>query len=264
MKEKISITIDKNTLHDIDSMIDNIYIRNRSQAIEYLVKNQLGESKTAVILAGGPEDIQKIGTEFRPTIKVSGTRVIERAIKKLKKNGFKEIYVIARHNILTKIFEILKDGSLYGIKIYYVEEQESKGSGDSLRLLKGKIKSNFLVVFGDIIFDKINIEELWKQHIKQNTAATLILTTSGTPSKKGIVKIEGTKILEFIQKPKKSDVYLGFSSMFIAAPEIFEYPGKSLEEDIFPILAKKGLLQGHLSSEKEIHIHTKEDAAKKV
>lgn len=245
-------------------MIDGIYIRNRSQAIEYMVKNQIGESKTAVILAGGKEKIQKIGSEYRPTIKVSGTPVIERALKKLKKNGYKEIYVIARHHILTKIFEIIKEGSMYGMKVHYVEEKDAKGSADSLKLLKGKIKSNFLVVFADIIFDKININELWKQHIKQSPVATLILTTSGTPSKKGIVKIEGSKILEFIQKPNKSDAYLGFSSMFIAGPEIFEYSGKSLEEDIFPILAKKGLLQGHLSSEKETHIHTKADSMKSI
>lgn len=264
MKKKISITIDENTLHDIDSMIDLVYIRNRSQAIEYLVKNQLGESKTAVILAGGSEDIQRIGNDYRPTVKVSGTPVIERAIKKLKKNGFKEIFIVARHNILTKIFEVLKEGSMYGVKVSYVEEKDANGSADSLKLLKGKIKSNFLVVFGDIIFEKINLEELWKQHIKQSPVVTLMLTTSGTPSKKGIVKIEGTKILEFVQKPKKSDVYLGFSSMFVAGPEIFEYPGKSLEENVFPTLAKKGLLQGHLSSEKEIHIHTKTDSMRKI
>ncbi len=213
-----------------------------------------------MILAGGPENIQKIGKDFRPTIKVSKVPVVERAVKKLKKNGFKEIYIVARHNILTKIFEILKDGSLYGVKVNYVEETEAHGSADSLRLLKGRIKGNFLVVFADIIFEKINLEELWKQHIKQSPIATLMLTTSGTPSKKGIVKIEGSKILEFVQKPKKSDIYLGFSSMFVAGPEIFEYPGKSLEEDIFPKLAKKGLLNGHLSSEKEIHIHTKADS----
>ena len=49
-KLKISITINEKTLRDIDSIIDSIYIRNRSQAIEHLVKYALGENKTAVIL----------------------------------------------------------------------------------------------------------------------------------------------------------------------------------------------------------------------
>ncbi|MBT5423433.1 hypothetical protein HOK76_03005 [archaeon] len=45
MKKKISITISEKTLHDIDNIIDYIYIRNRSQAIELLVNNALGENK---------------------------------------------------------------------------------------------------------------------------------------------------------------------------------------------------------------------------
>ena len=49
-KTKISITIDEKILRDIDFIVDNIYIRNRSQAIEYLAKNALEENKIAVIL----------------------------------------------------------------------------------------------------------------------------------------------------------------------------------------------------------------------
>ena len=59
-KTKISITINEKTLHDIDSIIDNIYIRNRSQAIEHLARNALGENKTAVILLGGDEERLKV------------------------------------------------------------------------------------------------------------------------------------------------------------------------------------------------------------
>jgi hypothetical protein len=63
------------------------------------------------------------------------------------------------------------------------------------------------VVYGDIIFTKVKIDELWKQHIRQHAIATLLLTTSSRPSEKGTVKVEGNKILTFTQKPKKSDIY---------------------------------------------------------
>jgi NDP-sugar pyrophosphorylase family protein len=263
MKKKISITINEKTLEDIDGIIDNIYIRNRSQAIEYLVNNSLGENKVAVILSGGPEENLKIGEgEYRITARLKKKTVIEKAIKKLRENNFKTIYIIARHDILTNVFNIVKEGNDYGVNINYIEEKESKGSAQSLKLVKGSVKSNFIVVFGDIIFDKINIEELWNTHIKMNGIATLMLTTSPEPSRKGIVKIEGNKILNFEQKPIKSDIYVGFSSIFVTSPEIFEYNGNSLEENIFPKLAENGLLYGHLSSEKEKHIHTKEDIKK--
>ncbi len=263
MKEKISITINKKTLQDIDSIIDNIYIRNRSQAIEHLVKNALGENKTAVILLGGNEEHLKISKwVYRPTAKIKNNAVIELALKKLRENNFKTIFIVARHNLLTKLFEMLKDGANYGVKINYIEEKSSNGTADSLRLLKGRVNANFLVVYGDIIFSKINIEELWNDHIKQNAVATIMLTTSPKPSEKGTVKVEGNKVLTFTQKPKKFDIYLVFSPIFVTEPQIFEYSGASLEFKVFPELAEKGLLNGHLSSEKEIHIHTKKDLEK--
>ena len=103
---KISITINEKIINEIDSIIDNIFIRNRSQAIEYLVQNSLGGNKTAVILSGGPEKKISIpGIGYRPLAKLNGSTVIEKAIKKLRENGFKKIYIVARHKILTKIFE---------------------------------------------------------------------------------------------------------------------------------------------------------------
>ncbi|MBI2653344.1 hypothetical protein HYX02_00895 [Candidatus Woesearchaeota archaeon] len=259
-KTKISITINEKTLKDIDSIMDNIYIRNRSQAIEHLVKNALGENKTAVILLGGSEERLRISKdEFRPTAKIKNSTVIELAIKKLRENNFRTIFIAARHGLLTRLFELLKDGIDYGVKINYVEEKSSNGTADSLRLLKGKIKTNFLVVYGDVVFNKINIEEIWNDHIKQNAIATIMLTTSSKPSEKGTVKVEGNKVLTFTQKPKKSDIYLVFSPIFVTEPQIFEYSGSSLEFDVFPLLSEKGLLNGHLSSEKEMHIHSRKN-----
>jgi len=259
-KTKISITINEKTLQDIDSIIDNIYIRNMSQAIEHLVKNALGENKTAVILLGGPEEHLRVSKgEYRPTARIKNNTVIELAIKKLRENNFKTIFIVARHGLLTRLFELLKDGIDYGVKINYFEERLSNGTADSLRLLKGRIVSNFLVVYGDVVFNKINIEELWNDHIKQNAVATIMLTTSSKPSEKGTVKVEGNKVLTFTQKPKKSDIYLVFSPIFVTEPQVFEYSGSSLEFDIFPLLAEKGLLNGHLSSEKEIHVHNRKN-----
>jgi len=262
MKRKISVTIDDNLLKSVDSIIDNIVIRNRSQAIEFLAKNALGESKTAVILSGGDEAKLRIGNEYRITTRIGNATVVERAIKKLRENGFKDIYVIAQQKVLTKVFDLVKNGSDYSVKINYVEEKESRGSADSLKLVKGKINNDFLIVYGHVLFDKINLEALWNKHMKQNSVATLMLTTAANPSEKGTVTMEGDKVLEFKQKPKKTDVYLVFSAIFAASPDIFNYTQGSLEYGVFPQLASQGLLSGHISAEKEVHIHNAADIRK--
>lgn len=260
MKKKISITINQRTLKNIDSLIDNINIRNRSAAIEHVLNQSFGENKTAVILSGGPEDKLRINNDFRPTVNLkSGETPITKAITTLRKHGFKNIFIIARHSILTKIFEILKDGSEKGVKINYVEEKNSAGTAESLRQLKGKIKSTFLVVYGDILFSNINLKSIWNTHLNHSSIATLMLTTSSKPHQKGNATVEGNKVLKFVQKPKKSDNYLVFSPIFICEPDILNRPGSVLETDIFPELAKEDLLSGHLSSTKERHVHTAKD-----
>jgi len=259
MKKKISITIDSRLLKEIDSAVDNIYIRNRSQAIEFLSRNALGERKTAVILSGGPEEALRLGKEFKPTAKTGKKAVIELAVEKLRTSGFREIFVVAREKVLTAIFNILKDGSSYGVKIIYIEEKESSGTADSLRLVKGRIEKPFLVVYSDIVFSRINLEDIWGAQIRTNPIATLMLTSSKNPSEKGAVNVEGNKIIEFSQKPLETETNLVFSPVFVCEPALLEYRGKSLEEDVFPRIAEKGLLYGYISSQKEKHIHTEED-----
>lgn len=259
MKKKISITVNERILRDIDSLIDNIIIKNRSQAIEYVLHNFLGGSKIAVILAGGSEEKLKVGKEFVPTVKIKNTTLIEEAIKKLRKDGFKEIFIVGRHKILTKVFNILKTGQNYGVKLNYIEEKQANGTADSLKHLRGRINKSFLVVYADILFNKVNIKELWNSHIKGNSISTLMLTTHARPQEKGVVRMEGTRIKEFQQKPKRSEDHLVFSPIFAAEPELLECAGSSLEEHVFPQLAKKGLLSGYVSGVREFHIHSKQD-----
>ena len=200
--------------------------------------------------------------EYRITAKLDGITLIESMIAKLKEDGFTKIFLIGRKEIINDVFSIVQNGSKYGVSVEYVEEKDAKGTAESLKLVKGKINTNFLVVYGDIMFNNINLDELWNEHLKRKGMSTLLLTTTPDPSKKGVVKIEGSKIMEFIQKPESSDVYLGFSSVFITQPELLEQHGESLETEIFPDLAKKGFLNGYLTTSKIIKLHTKEDVDK--
>ena len=259
MKEKVSITIDRSILRQIDSIVDNVYIRNRSQAIEYLARISLGENKTAIILAGGEEKNQQLDEGiYRSTYKLGKFSLAELAIKKLVEDGFKTVYIIARQGLLVEYFSQLKDGASFGAKINYIEEKESQGTFSSLKLAKGKLPDRFLVLYSDIIFNTINLKSLWESHIRSSSMSTLMLTTSQTPIDKGSVIVEGTRITGFNQKNDSMN-NLVFSPIFVCEKESLEEAGISLEMDLFPSLAKKGLLNGYITSIKEVHIHTMAD-----
>lgn len=272
MKKRVTVTLDEKILKNVDAVVDRIYIRNRSQAVEFLVEKTLGENKTAVILASGPAEGLWINkNEYRPTARIKDTSVIEFAIKNLREAGFKNVYTIGEQPVLTSIFGLVGDGRRYGIKIKFLEEKNSRGTAMSLRLLKGEIKNTFLTVFSDIIFNRLDIKKLWAHHFKHPAIATLMVTSSpltqggsAIPIKKSPLKVEGNTIIKVYPKLTKSikelrDSAIIFSSIFVAEPEIMEYTGNSLESDIFPLLAEKGFLYSYLSSEEEIHIHSKED-----
>jgi NDP-sugar pyrophosphorylase family protein len=273
MKDKITITIDKKILKNVDVFVDRIYIRNRSQAIEYLLEKRLDESKTAVILATGPsENLRISASEFRPTAKIGNTTVIELAMKNLRQNNFKKIFIVGEQPVLTSIFSLIGDGRRYGVSIRYIEEENSPGTADSLRLLKDELKTTFLVVFSDIVFNKMDIEKLWKHHFNHKGTATLMVTNSSLikggikkPVKRSFVRVEGDMVIRAFEKQKSvnktREDFISFSSLFVAESEILHYSGSSLENDIFPTLAEKGFLYSYLSSEGETHIHSKEDVS---
>jgi NDP-sugar pyrophosphorylase family protein len=263
MKDKISITLNKQLLKKVDSSIDRLFIRNRSQAIEVLLKNYLDREKQAVILFGGPEEKLMIGGQYIPSIIIKGLSLIEKTVRKLRENGFREIYIIARKKILESIFFILKTGSHLEVKIKYIEEKKSSGSASSLKLVKKEISNTFLMVYGDILFDKIKINDLWNFHLQNNSFVTLSLITFDKPSLKGEVFLDGSDIVSFNQKPKKKagkeNSYLVWCPIAVCEPEMLHYEGSSLEENIFPALAKNRLLKGYISAERETHIHSKKD-----
>jgi len=267
MKEKISITINDKILRDADSIVDNIFIRNRSQAIEYLIKKAFKESKTAVILAGDSRQLLGDKIKNRYALKVNRLTIIERAIRKLSDSGFKNIYIIAPHNILTNIFKIIGNGSDYQTKVEFVDEEVEQGNASALKLLKGKIKTTFLIVQCDLIFEHIDLMKLWQQHLQEKMVATMLISSSvllGNKVLYGHVVLEGNKILSYIEKPAqrnlKSSIFCG--GLVIAEPEIFSYSGNSLEHDIYPELARRRLIGGQVSSAEHLHVHTREDLIK--
>lgn len=129
----------------------------------------------------------------------------------------------------------------------------------------------FFVIYGDVLFSSRDIEKLWRHHFKHKGVATLLVSNSylilgGTKKKvkASPLKIEGDSIIKVYPKPSKeikeiNDSSIVFSSVFVAEPEILEYTGHWLENDVFPKLADKNLLYSYLSSEEIVHIHSKED-----
>ena len=141
------------------------------------------------------------------------------------------------------------DGTKFGLDISYIEENQPLGTAGPIKKIKDQFTSAFIVSNGDELKD-INIEEMFRQHKSSSALATVALTTVSDPSAYGVARLDGNKIIEFVEKPKKEEAPSNLinSGFYILEPEIINYIPNGfsmLEKDVFPKLAKEGKLFGY-------------------
>jgi NDP-sugar pyrophosphorylase family protein len=252
MKERVTLTLDTDVLKQVDDSINGSGIKNRSHAVEMLLLKALGSNvpKRAVILAGGQ------GTRLRPLtyeipkalIPVHNKTLTEHLFDLFKRYGITDITMAVGH-MKDKIMGYFGDGTRFGINISYIEEDTPLGTAGCLRLAQDKFTDSFIVTNGDEL-KQINIEEMFKVHKQNKALATIALTTVDDPSQYGVARLNGSTILEFVEKPKKEEAPSNLinSGFYILEPEVVRMipKGKAMfETDVFPRLAKKGRLCGY-------------------
>jgi mannose-1-phosphate guanylyltransferase len=250
MKERIALTIDRGLLGKLDRMVDGVNMRNRSHAVETILSRHLEAKcpKHAIILCGGE------GTRLRPItyeipkalIPVQGKPLVAHIFDLLKKYGVNDVILSIGH-MKEKVKQGIGSGE-GGMKISFIEEDKPLGTAGPLALLKGRIDSSFIVSNGDELKD-INISEMFGHHVRNRALATIALTTVSDPSQYGVAKLDGNRIVEFVEKPPKDKAPSNLinAGFYIIEPEVISMikPGFSmLERDVFPRLAQQGRLFG--------------------
>ena len=255
MKEKISITLDEKLLERVDSLIDGVFIRNRSQAIEKLLWKALGEkpARKAVLLAGGPEKNLRYKGTYKPLYEINGKPLIVNTLERLRSAGVTEV-IVAAGKIKDKIFELIGDGMNYGLRIIYVKD-ENLGTAGVVKKVKDYLDSTFFVVFGDEYFD-FDLGEMLKFHRSIRSLATMAVSATNVEKSKDYLKILGNKVIEFVTPAKRERTFHVNAGIYLFEPEVLSYfPRKgSIERDVFPKLVKEGKLNAFIFSGKWIHL----------
>lgn len=271
MKKRLSITIDADLTKKIDELVDGLKVRSRSHAIESILKKHLVGSNSAVILAGGDPKklfIPQLQT-YRPLVDIGGRKLIEDIVLKARAAGFRSISIVGSPVLVGKIHEVLGNGSKYSIDIRYVEEYKELGSAKTLELVKDFLEQDFLFLPCDTFFD-FDLKKLYEFHLQQNGIATLgIYSSTQFDQRYGFVRLDGSKIVEFVEKPRKHRTPLVSAFIGFMKKEVFDYipSGQvhcSLQEKIFPRLAVEGKLFGYPVAENWVNVHDVNDLKKVI
>ena len=210
----------------------------------------------AIILAGGE------GTRLRPLtykipkamIPVQGRTLTEHVFDIYKKVGVTEIYLSVAY-MADKMIEYFGNGAKFGLKIKYLKEDQPRGTAGPLLILKEQKEipdEIFYMCNGDNLF-ALDLRKMLELHQRSDAVVTIGLTKVDDPTHFGMAKLEGDKILEFIEKPSREKAPSNYanSGYYILSPEVFDYLSNKdfemVERDTWPAVAAAGKLFGFKS-----------------
>ena len=252
-RQRLTVTMDKEVLRQVDRVIDGMRIRNRSHAIEYLLQKGFAPKVSqALILAGGK------GLHMRPftyeipkcMLPVSGRPLLEHVIDLFRRYEIRDI-IISVGYLGDKVKDHFGNGSKFGVRIQYIDQQKAE-VGTTLPVKQARrylTDRSFILYYGDVLAD-INLRDLIDFHLSNRGLATMALTSVEKSSDWGVVALQGTKILNFAEKPVSNEVFshLINAGIYVLEQGVYDYlsdQDKKLEDAVFSKLAKEGKLFGY-------------------
>lgn len=181
----------------------------------------------AVILAAGESSrFWPLNSRHKSLLRIMGKPLIWYTIDGLRKIGVKDIVVVQSPDRCVE--EDLNGLGLNDIK--YAVQAEPKGMGNAIMSARDHIFGQFFVLNAGRI-DCQDIAALMLEKSRQ-TGAQMVLACQETKKTwlYGIVKLDGDKVLEVIEKPAegKEPSNIKVTGVYLLDKKIFEYIGKVL------------------------------------
>ena len=154
----------------------------------------------AVIMAGGKgKRISEINSEIpKPMIPILDKPILEYQIEVLKNQQITDIIIVVGH-LGEKIIDYFRYGEKYGVNITYIKENLPLGTAGALFFLKDKLKDDFLLINGDLIFD-ININNFYKAHKNNEALVTILTHPNSHPYDSGVIVTENNRVVQWLTK----------------------------------------------------------------
>ncbi len=209
--------------------------------------------RKAFVLAGGVGvRLRPITYEIpKPLLPIQGKPMMQYALEQLLASGVQHI-VISLGYRGQQISDYFGDGSRWGGRFDYVCEDEPLGTAGPLRLAESWLDETFFMISGDILC-QIDLQAFAAFHQTQGGEATIAVTAVKDPSRFGLILMEDTRIIQFIEKPKSGSptihqINTVNSAYYVIEPELIGRVPLAqcmMEREIFPQLAAEHKLYGY-------------------
>ncbi len=178
-----------------------------------------------VILAGGT------GSRLFPLTKVTNKHLlpvgnkpmIYHSIEKLTEAGITDIMVVTGVEHMGDVVRLLGSGKDFGCQFTYRVQDQAGGIAEALGLCRDFCGvSKFVVVLGDNIFESDLISAVAAFKL-QTQGARLLIKEVPDPSRYGVATLEGSRIVEVIEKPAQPKTNMAVVGVYMYDASVFSF-----------------------------------------
>ena len=200
--------------------------------------------KKGIILAGGS------GTRMSPITKAVNKQLlplydkplIYYPLSVLMLAGIKNILIIVNKGQLAQFRKILPEKNNLGIKIQYKEQLKPDGLPQAFKIGEKFIgKDNVSLILGDNFFFGQSLTKIFKSNINLKSGAKIFIHPVKNPKFYGVATLKGNKVINLIEKPKKTKSNYAVTGLYFFDNKVVEYakklkPSKRGELEIIDLL----------------------------
>lgn len=131
-------------------------------------------------------------------------------------------------------------------RVTVVDEPVPLGTGGAVKSLASRLTDTFLVFNGDVV-TSLDVEALLQDHRGADAVGTIAVGEVEDPSTFGVVRLDGRRIVEFVEKPERGSApsRLANAGAYVLETEALDVmpAGRevSMEREVFPSLIPRGL-----------------------
>jgi dTDP-glucose pyrophosphorylase len=160
------------------------------------------EITTPVVLMAGGKGVRLYPLTKdvpKPMLKIGDMPIIEIILRKLKSQGFKNIFISVNY-LGNVIEEHIKDGAWLGLNVTYLHESQPLGTAGALGQMNGKLNEAFIVMNSDLLTN-CDFRQVIRFHKKTGAKGTLGVREYSFQIPYGVVNINGTEVESISEKP---------------------------------------------------------------
>ncbi len=172
----------------------------------------------AVILAAGEGSRMRPLTYTRPKVMlpIANKPILEHLLIEASQAGVSEFILVVGY-CDEQVRGYFGDGKMWGVNITYSSQRKQLGTADAIKMVKGSLGGNFLVINGDIIVDREDIKKLAGQ-----SATTMSVIEVKDTAGLGVVELREGRVVRIYEKAEKPPTCLANAGLYLFTPEIFD------------------------------------------